>query len=213
MAVKRRRVLARYTAGRLAVASTAAIVLLTGLALFDVSFFLALRPLIGDLGAVFLIAVGHTLVGALLVMLALREPASAELAALTEAETKALSLVSADAGDIVADIAGAQRRIEQIGQYLLPENFHRNLIRLMGENLRHLTSYLSASFEPPAREQAHLGKQVTEIHGSAEKYGQLGEPPFPRTSIGIVALEAMQEQTRLNIALVEKAISIWWPLT
>ena len=163
LTIERRQILARYTAVRIAVASFAAIVVLAGLALVDVAFFLAMRPYLSDLGAVLLIAGVHILIGALLAALALREPTSAKLISLTEAELTALHQVSEDASDIVAQIEAAQRRIEQIGQNLLPRNFFRQL--------------------------------------------------FSGGPFGAAALEAAREQTRQNIELLEKAMSLWSPLT
>ena len=146
LAIERRQILARKTTARIAVAMIAAIVLLVGLALVDVSVFLALRPLLGDLGAVLLIAIAHILVGALLGVLALREPASAELTALTEAEANALRLVSEDASDTVAAIEAAQRRIERNVENLLPENLPRQLMGFQVEFMRRLfRGYLDLS--------------------------------------------------------------------
>src|SRR5271169_4310970 len=94
LAIERRQILARRMAGRVVLAVAAAVILLAGLALLEVGFFLGIRPTLGDLDAVLLIAGAHFLVGAVLAVIALREPASAELTALAEAETAARDLAS-----------------------------------------------------------------------------------------------------------------------
>ena len=100
------------------------------------------------------------------------------------------------------------------GQNLLPVNFLRQLIRFYGDSMGRLVpSYLDMSMESLAREQERFRKQMTDTWGSAA--GVAAAPfatvPFGAAPFGTAALEAMQEQTRNNMALFEKAMSMWSP--
>lgn len=100
------------------------------------------------------------------------------------------------------------------GQNLLPVNFLRQLIRFYGDSMSRLVpSYLDMSMESLAREQERFRKQMTDTWGSAA--GVAAAPfatvPFGAAPFGTAALEAMQEQTRNNMALFEKAMSMWSP--
>ena len=100
------------------------------------------------------------------------------------------------------------------GQNLLPVNFLRQLIRFYGDSMGRLVpSYLDMSMESLAREQERFRKQMTDTWGSAA--GAAAAPfatvPFGAAPFGTAALEAMQEQTRNNMALFEKAMSLWSP--
>jgi polyhydroxyalkanoate synthesis repressor PhaR len=95
------------------------------------------------------------------------------------------------------------------GQNLLPVNFLRQLIRFYGDSMGKLVpSYLDMSIETLAREQERFRKQMTETRGAA---GIANKTPFGAVPFGAAALEAMQEQTRHNMALFEKAMSMWSP--
>lgn len=97
------------------------------------------------------------------------------------------------------------------GQNLLPVNFLRQLIRFYGDSMGKLVpSYLDMSIETLAREQERFRKQLTETWGAA---GIGNKVPFGAVPFGAAALEAMQEQTRHNMALFEKAMSLWSPFT
>ena len=101
---------------------------------------------------------------------------------------------------------------ESRGQNLLPVNFLRQLIRFYGDNLGKLVpSYLDMSIETLAREQERFRKQMAETWGAAGSH--FGAAPFGAAPFGAAALEAIQDQTRRNLALFEKAMSLWSPFT
>lgn len=80
---------------------------------------------------------------------------------------------------------------ESKGQNLLPIRFLRQLIRLYGDSIERLVpSYLEMSMDSLTREQDRYRKQFTSAFGTA-------------------ALDAMQEQTRKNLAMFEKAMSMF----
>ena len=100
------------------------------------------------------------------------------------------------------------------GQNLLPVNFLRQLIRFYGDSMSRLVpSYLDMSMESLTREQERFRKQMTDTWGTAA--GAAAAPfatvPFGAAPFGTAALEAMQEQTRHNMALFDKAMSLWSP--
>ena len=104
------------------------------------------------------------------------------------------------------------------GQNLLPVNFLRQLIRFYGDSMGRLVpSYLDMSMETLTREQERFRKQMTETWGMAagasNPFGAVpfAPPAFGTAVLGTAALEAMQEQTRRNLALFEKAMSMWSP--
>jgi len=102
---------------------------------------------------------------------------------------------------------------ESRGQNLLPVNFLRQLIRFYGDSMGRLVpSYLNMSMETLAREQERFRKQMTETWGNAAgAAGPFASVPFGTAPFGAAALEAMQEQTRHNLALFEKAMGLWSP--
>lgn len=82
---------------------------------------------------------------------------------------------------------------ESRGQNLLPVNFLRQLIRFYGDNVGLLVpSYLEMSIDSLASQQEKYRKQFTDTFSST-------------------ALEAIQEQTRQNIAMFEKAMEMFSP--
>ncbi len=99
------------------------------------------------------------------------------------------------------------------GQNLLPVKFLRQLIRFYGDSMGRLVpSYLDMSIETLAREQERFRKQMTDTWGAAGgATSPFGAVPFGGAPFGASALEAMQEQTRHNMALFEKAMSMWSP--
>jgi polyhydroxyalkanoate synthesis repressor PhaR len=79
------------------------------------------------------------------------------------------------------------------GQNLLPVGFLRQLIRLYGNSIEQLVpKYLEFSLETLAREQEKYRKQFADTFGAA-------------------AFEAMHEQARQNMALFQRAISMFAP--
>ena len=80
-------------------------------------------------------------------------------------------------------------------QNLLPIGFLRQLIRFYGNSMEGLVpSYLEYSLDTLTREQEKYRKQFANTFGNA-------------------ALEAMQEQTRKNMALFERALNMFSPFT
>jgi polyhydroxyalkanoate synthesis regulator protein len=78
---------------------------------------------------------------------------------------------------------------------------------------RLVPSYLDMSIETLAREQERFRKQMAETWGAAAGATPFGKSAFSGAPFGTAALEAMQEQTRQNIALFEKAMSLWSPFS
>jgi polyhydroxyalkanoate synthesis repressor PhaR len=79
------------------------------------------------------------------------------------------------------------------GQNLLPIGFLRQLIRFYGHSIEHLVpKYLEFSLETLTREQEKYHKQFADTFGGA-------------------AFEAIQEQARQNMALFERAITMFAP--
>src|SRR5690606_12323990 len=79
------------------------------------------------------------------------------------------------------------------GQNLLPIGFLRQLIRFYGHSIEHLVPKdLEFSLETLTREQGKYHKQFAGVFGTA-------------------ALEAIQEQARQNMALFERAMTMFGP--
>lgn len=79
------------------------------------------------------------------------------------------------------------------GQNLLPISFLRQLIRFYGHSLEELVpKYLELSMETLTREHEKYRKQFAE-------------------TFGVATLEALQEQARQNMALFERAVSMFTP--
>ncbi len=86
------------------------------------------------------------------------------------------------------------------GQTLLPIPFLRQLIRFYDDSIaRMVPSYLQMSLETLVKEQERFRTQFSHM---------LGQNPF-----SAAALDAMQEQTRKNMAMFEKAMAMWTPFT
>ncbi len=80
-------------------------------------------------------------------------------------------------------------------QNLLPIGFLRQLIRYYGNSMERLIpSYLEFSLDTLTREQEKYRKQFADAFGTA-------------------AFEAMQEQTRKNLAIFERALNMFAPFT
>jgi polyhydroxyalkanoate synthesis repressor PhaR len=80
-------------------------------------------------------------------------------------------------------------------QNLLPVGFLRQLIRFYGNSMQGLIpSYLEYSLDTLTREQEKYRKQFADAFGTA-------------------AFEAMQEQTRKNLAIFERALNMFAPFT
>jgi polyhydroxyalkanoate synthesis repressor PhaR len=82
---------------------------------------------------------------------------------------------------------------ESKGENLLPIRFLRQLIRLYGDSIGRLVpSYLEFSMDSLTREQERYRQQFASAFGNA-------------------AFDAMQEQTRKNLAMFEKAMGLFTP--
>ncbi len=80
-------------------------------------------------------------------------------------------------------------------QNLLPIGFLRQLIRFYGNSIERLVpSYLEYSLDTLTREQEKYGKQFANAFGN-------------------VAIEAMQEQTRKNLEIFQRALNMFSPFT
>jgi len=86
------------------------------------------------------------------------------------------------------------------GQTLLPIPFLRQLIRFYDDNIgRMVPSYLQMSLETLVKEQERFRAQFAHLFGNN---------PF-----GAAAFDAMQEQTRKNLAIFEQAMAMWSPFS
>ena len=84
------------------------------------------------------------------------------------------------------------------GQTLLPVPFLRQLIRFYDDAMgKMVPSYLQFSLESLVKEQERLREQFAPM---------LQQNPF-----GAAAFEAMQQQTRKNVAMFEQAMTMWAP--
>jgi polyhydroxyalkanoate synthesis repressor PhaR len=94
------------------------------------------------------------------------------------------------------------------GQTLLPVGFLRQLIRFYGDSVGRLVpAYLAMSLDTLTREQEKFRKQMTDAFGS----GPFTAAPFGQVPFGSAAFEAMQEQAKQNMAMFEKAFSMFTP--
>lgn len=102
----------------------------------------------------------------------------------------------AKSGDDLTHAVLTQIIVEQESrgtQSLLPIPFLRQLIRLYGDNMeRFVPSYLEFSLDSLTREQERFREQFTNSFGNA-------------------TFEAIQEQTRTNLAVFEKAMGMFSP--
>lgn len=102
----------------------------------------------------------------------------------------------AKSGDDLTHAVLTQIIVEQESrgtQSLLPIPFLRQLIRLYGDNMeRFVPSYLEFSLDSLTREQERFREQFTNSFGNA-------------------TFEAIQEQTRTNLAVFEKAMGMFVP--
>jgi polyhydroxyalkanoate synthesis repressor PhaR len=97
---------------------------------------------------------------------------------------------------------------ESRGQTLLPVGFLRQLIRFYGNSVGRLVpAYLAMSLDTLTREQEKFRKQMTDAFGGAP----FSSAPFGQVPFGSAAFEAMQEQAKQNMAMFEKAFSMFTP--
>lgn len=85
------------------------------------------------------------------------------------------------------------------GQTLLPVPFLRQLIRFYDDAIgKMVPSYLQFSLENLVKEQERLREQFA--------------PMFQQNPFGAAAFDALQQQTRKNVAMFEQALTMWAPL-
>ncbi|MEZ5922931.1 MAG: polyhydroxyalkanoate synthesis repressor PhaR [Hyphomicrobiaceae bacterium] len=97
---------------------------------------------------------------------------------------------------------------ESRGQTLLPVSFLRQLIRFYGDSVGKLVpSYLAMSLDALTQQQEKFRKQMTDAFGSGPFTGN----PFGQVPFGSAAFEAMQEQAKQNMAMFEKAFTMFTP--
>lgn len=86
------------------------------------------------------------------------------------------------------------------GQTLLPVPFLRQLIRFYDDSVgKMVPSYLQMSLQTLVNEQERFRSQFA--------------PFFAQSPFGTSAFDAMQEQTRKNMAMFEQAMKMWTPFT
>ena len=110
----------------------------------------------------------------------------------------------AKSGDELTHTVLTQIIVEQEGraggQALLPVPFLRQLIRFYDDAIgKMVPSYLQFSLESLVKEQERLREQFAPM---------LQQNPF-----GAAAFEALQQQTRKNVAMFEQAMTMWKPFT
>ena len=89
------------------------------------------------------------------------------------------------------------------GSSLLPVPFLRQLIRFYGDNMgAFVPSYLQMSMENLTRDQDRFRTQFAHLFSGKT---------FPPVPFGTAAFEALQAQTRQNMALFERALSMFSP--
>jgi len=97
---------------------------------------------------------------------------------------------------------------ESRGQTLLPIGFLRQLIRFYGDSVGRLVpAYLAMSLDTLTREQGKFRKQMTDAFGA----GPFTGTPFGQVPFGSAVFEAMQDQAKQNMAMFEKAFSMFTP--
>jgi polyhydroxyalkanoate synthesis repressor PhaR len=86
------------------------------------------------------------------------------------------------------------------GHTMLPVPFLRQLIRFYDDSIAKMVpSYLQMSLQTLVNEQERFRSQFT--------------PFFAQSPFGSTAFEAMQEQTRKNLAMFEQAMKMWTPFS
>ena len=105
-----RQAIGRAIAGALAVA---ALIVAAGLATY--ALYLAIRPLLGDLGAVLVVAGLYLAVAIILLVYTLHEPHSPELEALAEMEAAALETLTAESQDMLRFLSPAGHGFSNFG--------------------------------------------------------------------------------------------------
>jgi len=116
-------------------------------------------------------------------------------------EERDFEVVDAKSGDDLTHSVLTQIILDQEskGQNLLPVNFLRHLIRFYGHSMEGLVpSYLELSMETLSREQDRICQQFEEAVGANPLLA--GGP-----------MDALQRQTKQNMALFEQALSMFTP--
>jgi hypothetical protein len=115
VAFLRHRVLLQHAANRAAVIALGILLVLVGFGLLNAALFLYLRPSLGDIGAVLIVASVHLVIGALALLVSWQEHDSPELQALAEIETAALKEFDTEATNAVENLETVGHRLTHIG--------------------------------------------------------------------------------------------------
>ena len=127
-----------------------------------------------------------------------------DLAAMVRAERDFL-VYDAKSGEDLTHSVLTQIIVEQEGRgsSLLPVPFLRQLIRFYGDSMGGLVpSYLQMSLEALTQQQERYRKQFSHL---------FVPKAFPANPFGPVAFDALQEQARQNMAMFEKALTMFTP--
>lgn len=126
-----------------------------------------------------------------------------DLAAMVR-EDRDFAVFDAKTGDDLTHSVLTQIIVEQEaksgGQTMLPVPFLRQLIRFYDDSIAKMVpSYLQMSLQTLVNEQERFRSQFA--------------PFFSQSAFGKTAFEAMQEQTRKNMAMFEQAMKMWTPFS
>ncbi|PPB80975.1 hypothetical protein LV82_01708 [Albidovulum inexpectatum] len=114
----RRRVLLQQLVRRAMAAAIAVLAFVAAIGMATFALFVAIAPSLGTVGASLTIAAIYLALAILLLLYSLREPNSAELQALEEAEAAALEMLAHDAQEVVQVASAASHRISDLGSNL-----------------------------------------------------------------------------------------------
>lgn len=114
----RRRVLLQQLVRRAMAAAIAVLAFVAAIGMATFALFVAIAPAMGTVWASLTIAAIYLALAILLLLYGLREPNSAELQALEEAEAAALDMLAHDAQEIVQVASSAGHRISDLGSNL-----------------------------------------------------------------------------------------------
>lgn len=115
VAILRRRILLRQMIVRALAGLLGAAALLVTAALATYAGYLAIRPMLGELNSVLVLAAGYLVIAITLIAFTLHEPASPELDALSEIEAAALEATMNENRDVLDAFTGVGSRLHDIG--------------------------------------------------------------------------------------------------
>ena len=115
VAFLRHRVLLQHAANRAAVTALAILLILAGIGLLNAALFLYLRTLLGDIGAVLVVAAIYLFIGIVALTVTWQRHDSPELTALAETEAAALDELDSEASGAVESLEAVSHRLAHIG--------------------------------------------------------------------------------------------------